>query len=171
MSIYLSSNSLASLVSRYREKGLIFDTNLLLLLLYGLFDKSRLSQFRRVTQYSEQDFEYIYKLAPAFNKIIVTPQILAELTNLMKVAVHEEHRMLQSVLILLKGAGEKHFGKDHLSVDPLFMKLGFTDISILAAARKRRVLVVTDDLPLTHALRSRECDVLNLNDVRTDQWL
>lgn len=171
MPIYLSTNSIERLASKYYEKGIIVDTNLLLLLLVGAFDKSRIATFKRTATYSEEDYELVYKLALLFKKVFVTPQILAELSNLLKVSEAEESEMLRAMISTLEGSTEKHFSKNHLILNPLLIKLGFTDVSILSAARNKRVLVITDDLPLSNALRESMCDVLNINDIRTTQWL
>ena len=168
---YLSSNGIEPLILRYHANGIIVDTNLLLLLLFGLIDSMNLKRFKCVAKYEESDFKSVYKLVSCFSPIVVTPQILAELTNLVKVSEAEEKKLLLSVTSLLKNAREKYFAKNILIDEPSFVKLGFTDVTILRAARKRRLLVITEDLQLTLALRRESCDVLNLNDIRTQQWL
>lgn len=171
MPLYLSSNGVEPLVIRYRERGVIIDTNLLLLLLFGLFDKTQLKRFKCVAQYEESDFEILKKLAFLFKQVYVTPQILAELTNLAKVSETEEKKLLATIIQLLRETREKYFAKNQLLNEPLLVRFGFTDTTILTAARGKRLLVITEDFPLTIALQAESCDVLNLNDIRTQQWL
>jgi len=171
MNPYLSTSSLESLFLKYKNKGVIIDTNLLLLLLIGIFDKHNINKYKRVAKYSKEDFDNIFRLSSLFKRIVVTPQILGELTNFVNVSEREEQNMISSITKLLKSSHEKYFEKKLLTEEPLIARIGFTDATILIAARGQKLLVITDDFPLTRVLRSEKCDLLNLNDIRTDTWL
>ena len=45
------TNYLDSLFARYRQKGILVDTNILLLLFVGSVNRKRISQFKRTQQF------------------------------------------------------------------------------------------------------------------------
>ncbi len=66
-----------------RRKTIITDTSPLLLLLIGSYDKSIIKGFKRLSRYDSDDFELLFQFV-ATRKVIVTPQILAEVSNFAK---------------------------------------------------------------------------------------
>ncbi len=45
------------MVRAHRETGLLIDTNILLMLVVGSYDRSRIGTFKRTEQYTEDDFD------------------------------------------------------------------------------------------------------------------
>lgn len=45
-----------SLWARYRQKGILVDTNILLLWFVGAVNRDRISQFKRTQKFSPEDF-------------------------------------------------------------------------------------------------------------------
>ena len=63
--------------------GIVVDTNLLLLLLVGLYDKSLIKDFKRTQKYDIDDFDRLrIVIYYCKNRIYTTPNILTEITNL-----------------------------------------------------------------------------------------
>lgn len=160
-----------SMISKYSNKGILVDTNLLLLLITGLFDKNYIQQFKRTDKYSIEDFEVVSEIILKFSSIIITPHILAELSNLSSQMKNLEKSFIQ-VIEIIKNSQEVYIQKDDLlSHDKFILKFGFTDISILEGALKYKLLVFTDDANLNSILQHKGVDTINLNYIRTVKWL
>lgn len=67
---------------QFDKRGVLIDTNLLILLLIGEFDKSLVNTYKRLSAYQVVDFELLKKIIDEFSEIIYTPNILTEVTNL-----------------------------------------------------------------------------------------
>ena len=72
------------LVAKYRNKGILIDTNLLVLLVTGMFRRQRISKFSRTRKYTPEDFDWLLALVSLFARRIVTPHIVAETDNLAR---------------------------------------------------------------------------------------
>jgi hypothetical protein len=68
-------------VLRYQPKGIIVDTNPLMLLMVGYFNPARIQTCKTTSMFCEKDFDVLKDIVTRFKKIIVTPYILAELSN------------------------------------------------------------------------------------------
>ena len=64
------------------NKPLILDTNLLILVLVGLFDINSIGTFKRTNKYSERDYNNLIDIVKQFPKLVITPHIFAEISNL-----------------------------------------------------------------------------------------
>lgn len=162
-----------SLIHTYARKGLLIDTNVLLVLIVGLVDEGLVGRFRRTSSYTAEDFHLLRRLVRPFARIVTTPQILAELSNLSPTGRKDAlaARYFSQLVGLLREAHERHVAKDVMIRSTLLPRIGFTDLSILEAARNREYLVLTDDLRCAEYLRAANCDVINLNQLRGEIWL
>jgi rRNA-processing protein FCF1 len=167
---------IAGVVQKYKTKGIIVDTNLLILYIVGFYNIDYIERFARVKnkKYSKEDFGALARLISLFKVIFVTPQILAELSNLS--FKNEKNRdfeddnfngYLVEVIRIITGAKENFSPKEKLMDIAQFCKFGFTDISILDLAQQERLPVITDDLRLHHLLINLGVDSLNMNTIRT----
>lgn len=75
-------NWVEELFSRYRQKGILIDTNILLLLFVGIVNRERISKFNRTQQFTPEDFDILQEIILYFPKIVTTPNILTEVSNL-----------------------------------------------------------------------------------------
>lgn len=162
---------LAPLTSRHAARGLIIDTNVLLLLLVGLYDESFVSHFKRTRMYTPEDFRIVKEFASYFRQIVVTPHILAELSNLSLQMKEDRLGPYFSCLTqVLKAARETPISKDVLLQDETLPRFGFTDLSIASASSQHRTLVLTDDFRLFGLLSGRNGNVINFNHLRQLRW-
>ena len=147
------------------------DTNVLLLYLVGLYDVQAIARFKRTRQYTSEEFQFVASYAGHFRCLITTPCILAELSNLSPRGKEPRLAMYYGQLVTaLKAAEEQYVGKDVILDSPLLPRIGFTDLSIIEAAKRDKRLVLTDDLPLAEYLRRSNCDVINFNHIRGEMW-
>lgn len=74
---------LLSLVSKHRERGILIDTNVLLLYLFGKFLPAAVGQ-KRLSRYSLEDADLILQFVGRFVYILTTQHVLAETSNLAR---------------------------------------------------------------------------------------
>lgn len=162
---------LDTLIRRYASKGLLVDTNVLLMYLVGLYDPKYIGEFKRTQQYTTDDFQIVQALTLRFRRLVTTPHILSELTNLSR-ALQEKRALeyFRRLVGVLKRTREVYVDKDVLLGHRKLPQFGFTDLSILEAARRSRYLVLTDDFAAAGMLRVEKCDVINLNHLRQMYW-
>ena len=160
-----------SLIDKYRSKGIIIDTEVMLVYIVGSYDVNYISKFKKTDKYHPDDYKSISYVLSCFRKKIVTPHILAELSNLSFQARDEKREdYFKAFSGLLKRTSEDYIDKDTVLTLPLLSKIGVTDLGIIAAAKKFGYLIFTADRPLTGQAKKKDIDVLNLNDIRTVQW-
>lgn len=162
---------LDALIQKYASRGLLLDTNVLIMYLVGLYDPDFIGHFKRTQQYSTEDFQIVRGLAHKFRRLVTTPHILSELTNLSR-GVPEPHLSgyFRRLIGVLRRAHEVHVHKDVLLSHARLPRFGFTDLSILEAAKRSKYLVLTDDFAAAGILRAERCDVINLNHLRQLYW-
>ena len=164
-------SGVGQLISKYSSKGILIDTNVLLLLLVGLFDEGLIEQFKRTNSYNPEDYHLVGKLISQFHHIVTTPHILAELTNLSpKWKGTRLAGYFATLVEIMKQTREEHICKDLILDSPLLPKIGFTDLSIMEAAKAKKCLILTDDFRAAGYLQKSGCDVINLNNLRGEMW-
>lgn len=78
----MSREYVEGLLVQYKNKGILVDANLLLLFFVGLYDRSRIPTFKGTKAFTVQDFDLLKVVFSYFSKIITTPNILTEVSNL-----------------------------------------------------------------------------------------
>lgn len=160
---------LKGVITKYGNRGVILDTNLLILLIIGSYDVDRIEKFGRTKDrgYTKQDFIFLVNFLKEFNAIYLTPQVLAELSNLTfnKILENDFPVYLRSVIKSIKDKREHYVPKDILLNANCF-KFGFTDSSIFELAKKEKLLVLTDDHPLSGFLSKNGMDCININHIK-----
>jgi hypothetical protein len=159
--------ALEPLIARHYSRGIIVDTNLLLLYGVGLADSAGILRLKRTQQYSVEDFERLRAFLTPFHRIITTPHILTELSNL---AIDKRDAnpipYLPVLIEIIRGAKELHIEKEAVLDLEYLPRLGIADCVTLELARIHDYLVVTDDFPLLGYVRSLEREALSMNDIR-----
>lgn len=61
----------------------VLDANMLILLVSGTASKSYLGTQRRLHEYSSEDFERLIDLIRPYPRVIVTPNVLTEASNII----------------------------------------------------------------------------------------
>jgi predicted nucleic acid-binding protein len=62
-------------------KGVLLDTNLLLLYLVGLSRAGDIASHRRLNMFEQRHFQFLLDLVIPYNQVVVTPHCLAEVWN------------------------------------------------------------------------------------------
>lgn len=149
---------------------LLVDTNLLLLLLVGSADRSQIERFKRTTRYTPEDFDLLEAYVSQFEGLLVTPNVLTEVSNLTgQLAEPFRSRVFGTIGLLAAQVTEEYVPSAAVTREPEFVRLGLTDVSILLATRERAE-VLTDDLPLYLKLARSGVSAVNFNHLRTAAW-
>jgi rRNA-processing protein FCF1 len=153
----------------YRPRGAVIDTNLLLLYFLGSFQRKQIRSNKRLAIFDEDDFELLSRLLSLFKKIVTTPNILTEVSNLsdgvpesQRESYFMEFRRRLSILA-------EECVLSETALNSKWLRFGLTDAAIATISRER-YLVITDDFRLSQALASDGIDALNFNHLRYVNW-
>ena len=155
------------LMNRYRSRGILVDTNILLLYFVGQYDRSKIGQFKRTRdRYSAEDYDVLALLLSRFDRIVTTPNILSEVSNLSQHWA-EPSRAGYSYTFANRIAelSEQYVVSADAASLPCFPKVGLTDSGIVRLANDG-YLVLTDDFELYGRLSKAGIDVLNFSHLR-----
>jgi hypothetical protein len=140
-------NSIRELVDKHRANGLLIDTNLLVLCLVGRTNKRRIEVFKRTRSYTVKDYELLEQLIAQFSRLVTTPHILTETSNLTDLSGPEVKKLRSFFRSYINSADETMHVSRVVVADSAFAHLGLADTAI-ALASGTPMLVLTDDLTL-----------------------
>ncbi len=158
------------LLQQYRQRGVLLDTNILLLYFVGALDPQLIPQFKRTKIFAVEDFATLQALLQHIETYITTPNILTEVSNLagqLSGRWREDYfSIFAQGLTLLD---EQYVRSTEIATTSVFRRFGITDAGIIHVAQGK-YLTITDDFPLSQYLRSQGADVLNFNEIRPYNW-
>jgi len=162
------NSHLESLIVKHSQNGLLLDSNLLLLLFVGLFNRQRIGSFKRLNAYTACDYDLLLFICRTFRRILTTPNILTEVSNL-SVAFDGDlaYDYFGSFAAQLTVLQEQYVASTMATSQGGFRRLGLTD-SVIMVMAELPLLVITADLDLTIHLRSLGLDVVNFTNLR--EW-
>jgi len=76
----------AALIDKHRAKGVLVDTNLLVLFLIGLVNKRRILSFKRTQYFTVEDFDLLSRLIDWLGRLVTTPHVLSPVSDLTDLA-------------------------------------------------------------------------------------
>ena len=161
---------LASLVSKYCHKGVLIDTNLLVGYIVGSLGTKHLVNCRATKTFTPDDFLLLGNFIKGFKKLVTTPNILTEVSNLggkLPSSLHEEFRAAFGLIV--DSLTEKYEPSKRIASHTDFPRFGLADTALIMIAPGNH-LVLTDELPLFGLLQKRGVDVINFNHLRTYSW-
>lgn len=181
MQILQNLEEIQRYISSQRPDGVIVDTNILLLLLIGNYnsilikDCSLFKDNRK--NYTIEDFELLKTIISYFsNKLIITPQIIAELSNLSitrnkNIFGKDVLLYVRSVVNILKEAKEHHQHSECLwGMDlEVLSKYGFTDMTIYELSKSNKIPVLTDELELHQYLLSSNIPAIRFEYIKNSR--
>ena len=156
---------LAKQLNAYRRRGLLVDANLLLLYFLGSHDRKQISSNKRLATFSVEDFDLIVRVLKLFSRLVTTPNILTEVSNLSNAIAASERAAyfdrMSTMLTLLK----EEYVPSTKALLNRWARFGLTDAAIAEIA-KNQYLVLTDDLRLSYALQNDGIATINFNQLR-----
>ncbi|NJO66187.1 MAG: hypothetical protein HC832_00945 [Leptolyngbyaceae cyanobacterium RM1_405_57] len=163
-------NEIESLFSRYRQRGVLVDTNILLLYFVGTTNRERISRFNRTQNFVPEDYDLLLQILGYFQTVATTPNILTEVSSLANQLGEPERSKCFAVFAQSISAFEETYLESKgIVTDQQFTKFGLTDCGILSFA-KDQYLVLTDDLRLANYLQRQGVDTVNFNNIRVWGW-
>jgi hypothetical protein len=126
---------------------IILDAHLLLLLIVGTASRTYISMHRRLQDYNDSDFTLLTNLLSAASKILVTPNILTETSNLAGYIGDPARTHIYQTFRALVGADEteEQYAESKLAVTRReFTRIGLTDSTMLHIATASCVLLTAD---------------------------
>jgi hypothetical protein len=159
------------LVERFRAKGVLVDTNLLLVYAIGKYDASILDRqsFNRVAAYTREDFDLLSRLLKLFAKTVTTAHVLTEVSNWVgMLPQQQEIACLRGFPQIFAEFFELPFDSLDLAKEDQFAYLGLADTAISKVAAE--YLVLTDDARFVGHLGNLGLDALNINHIREQVW-
>jgi hypothetical protein len=155
----------AALIEKHRSKGVLVDTNLLVLFLVGSVNKRRIGEFKRTQNFTVEDFDLLSQLIPWFGTLVTTPHVLSQVSDLTDLPGKDLHAVRRLFNILVEQMEESYHLSRVFVTHDLFSRLGVTDAAI-ATVCSTGILVLTTDLNLQLALLHGGADALNFNHIR-----
>jgi len=159
----------AEQVRLYGPRGAVIDTNLLLLYFLGSFQLDQIRSNKRLARFDESDFGLLARLLARFKKVVTTPNILTEVSNLsdaipenLREPYFGEFKRCLSVLV-------EEYIPSSAALGSRWSRFGLTD-AVIATISRERYLVITEDFRLSQALASDGIDALNFNHLRYISW-
>lgn len=154
------------LILRHKDRGLIVDSNLLLVYLVGRADLRILRSFKRTKDYSENDWMILFQIVQCFHRLIAMPSILTEVNGLANSLSGGWRSAFFTVFRdSFETMEERHVPCRVIGLHPKFQLLGLTDSSILEIAREG-FLVLTVDFQLYNSLLELELGCINFHHLR-----
>lgn len=158
------------LIQRYKQSGIIVDTNILLLYFIGAFDQNLIPKFKRTKKFAVEDHTTLLRILGLFDKVVTTPNILTEVSNLSgqlgEPLRREYFKKFSSGIALLE---EESMASTTVARMQEFIRFGLTDTGIVHVSKEKH-LVLTDDFRLSQYLQSAGVDVINFNHIRSAYW-
>jgi hypothetical protein len=136
----------------------------------GRVSEDQIQTFKRTNIFTKSDFHLLLRIIDKFDKLIITPNILTEVSNLSNglsgKSLEKFHDSISSSLETIK---EVYITSAAITEVNGFSKYGLADSGIIAAA-KDNYLVLSDDLKFTGFAAQRGIDCINFNHVRDAEW-
>jgi hypothetical protein len=151
-------------------RTLLIDTNLLVLYIVGLLGSEWIDIHKRTANYSVEDFILLSAIIDSKTRLVTTPQILSEVSNLSRQVREPLRSQLSTVLLrLLQVLDERYVESSSAAKSPCFQRLGLTDAAIVALCGEG-LLLLTDDLDLYLEVGRAGGRAFNFNHLRTSAW-
>jgi rRNA-processing protein FCF1 len=157
-------------IGGYRKRRLLVDTNILLLYIVGSLSLDRIARHKRTDTFTVEDYLLLETQLARFGGMVVTPNILTEVSNLLGYTDEKTRLALLAWLGAQVPNFAEHYVPSHEAVEAAeFFWLGLADASILSCPTQD-LTVLTDDIHLYQALLKRGVEVINFNHLREAAW-
>ena len=162
---------LRDVIVRHKAHGVLTDANVLLLLLVGSLDRDRIAKFKNTEKFAPEDYDLLVELLGRFDKIIVTPHILTEVSNLAGQLAQPARQECLTCFgrLIIETLVEEGVASATAARDPAFSWLGLTDAGIADLVAGKWPVITTDSV-LCDLLASRGVDAVNFNTLRRLGW-
>jgi len=145
------------------RRSIILDTNLAVLLIVGLADRTFIGQHKRLAAFDEIDFDHLKEVVDDHTSLVFSPNVLTETNNIVRQAPVRARHSIQMVFGNLIHATAERYVESALAVSrPEFRWLGLSDAVILLLA-SNETLILTSDVGLYVAAQTAGLPSENFN--------
>ena len=144
-------------------KDIFVDTKPLFLFLSGSYNINSLE-----SEFSEKDFYFLQAFLAQFAKIVITPQVLAEVSNLANTRIGKKYfsDFIKSNVKIILNMDEHYVPKNEFIQKAETYRVGVTDSSIISCCKEFNLLLLTNDSPLERICYEQTLPVLNFTKLR-----
>lgn len=155
----------------YFRKGIIIDTKPLLFYLAGSCDFESIGKAPLTEEYTKEDFELLNNFILNFKKIVITPQILAEVSNIINTKIPKSNfvEFINKIVNILLKSEEVYINKNDI-LKRKELKFGVTDAITLTVCERSDQIILTKDLPFANLCSSNGLPVINFDALRGYSW-
>jgi predicted nucleic acid-binding protein len=144
---------------------ILIDTNLLILLAVGIYDRAYISSHKRCSSFDADDFDLLMILLEG-QQLVVTTHVLTEASNLLwQTSEPHSSKIRDTLREIVETTMELSEVSSKVMNTSKFMKLGLTDAAILTMSEKS-LQILTVDLDLHIAALELELETENFNNYR-----
>jgi hypothetical protein len=141
------------------REPLILDTQLMVLLAVGVTSPRIIKKHKKLSSFTEDDFELLLLLIGADPELLLLPNIVAEAANLLRQHADPEKAAIMGNFASLVAQNKERYIESMLVVrQGEYRKLGVTDTAILEACEASGGILTADaglhDAALRRGLRS-----------------
>jgi hypothetical protein len=166
----VNADWLRLLHQKYADSGVFIDSNLLLVLLVGEFDRERVDTFKRTKHLGSEGYDTLVKFLGAFQRKVTCPHVLTEVSNLASNLYDEDLiRFFEAFAQYAANTYEISLRSSDAVRRPELSSLGLTDTVILSEA-VGKYLVLTDDFRLAAKVNKAKGDAVNFNHIQEMNW-
>lgn len=146
--------------------SVLIDTNLLILLIVGLYNKDLISVHKRTKEFMPKDFDLLVKCIRGYKILWVTSHCLAEVSNLIRQTNKKQAKELMACFSnYVANTKESHIPKEIIFKNGILTRLGVADTGFIIKS-KRVSCAFTVDLGLYLEISKRGYRVVNFNHLR-----
>ena len=127
------------------SNSVILNSNLFVLLVVGLASRSYIAKHKRLSTYTEKDFDLLFNFLESAPRIIVTPNTVTETSNLAgQIGEPARSQVLAVLRGLLRTMEEVYVESKQAAEHSAFLRLGLTDSVMLNTIAHGQTLLTAD---------------------------
>lgn len=160
-----------SIVSRYTKTGVAVDTELLLLLAVGRYEREYLASFKRTARFSGDDYDVLSSFLAKFSAVITSPHVFTEVSNYsFQIPEGRLEGYLGSFVAVISRAKEIYVTKDTIISHSRFSNVGATDTGLIISCVQGSYLLLTTDHKLCGLAKREGVEALHFDELRGYSW-
>jgi hypothetical protein len=149
-----------------RAKGILIDSNLIVLLIVGSVNRERIPFFKRTSSYAPMDWDVLTGILEQIPRRYAIPHVLSEVSTLTDMKGPERALARDKLRGWISLVQEVPISSLDACGSPYYQRLGLTDAALSLAAKELGCSVVTSDPDLYIALSAEGTAVVKFEDLR-----
>lgn len=149
------------------SKNFVVDTNLSILFVVGVTNPNYIGLHKRLREYSYEDFELLISILGRRPKLILSPNVLTETSNLARqIADPRRAEIARTLGAMVAAHTEMYVASRDVVARREYARLGLTDAALLELATRETGTICTADLGLYLAALDADVKAINFNHLR-----